>query len=167
MGCVTPPSLMTSCLLAEAVPKMVTSFTVLQSWVAAMPTPPANQRGYTKYRIFSFLKQTQKSTYAKCSRIAPHKPVSTANKNKTRVQIRKGQLGIRITVRPHYPKLIHMWEQWKLKDYVTGILILWFIKFKSWYTKFVRVGHLFAQNNCKVLCRATVPGQYIKLMLKR
>lgn len=51
MGCVTPPSLMTSCLLAEAVPKMVTSFTVLQSWVAAIPTPPAikQEKQHTKF----------------------------------------------------------------------------------------------------------------------
>ena len=41
MGCVTPPWLMVSCLLADAVPNTVTSFTVWHNCVAAMPTPPA------------------------------------------------------------------------------------------------------------------------------
>lgn len=43
MGCVTPPWLMVSCLLADAVPNTVTSFTVWHSWVAAIPTPPGER----------------------------------------------------------------------------------------------------------------------------
>lgn len=69
MGCVTPPWLMTSCLLAEAVPNTVTSLTVLHNWVAAMPTPPREE---TKLIMKREEPWTQRIFHLK-TRTEPHK----------------------------------------------------------------------------------------------